>query len=165
MAVESVARRLKITRGSQNNMQNPEEKLTNVSVVVDAAKEAVELEKRYIPIGYNIDSVNQVASEILAAQLEGAATSLKQLRDACANAPALMKRLATQNVNTTFITETICNAAKKHALPINSDVLNKTIEARSLLWAVQVIPAAGYNFNKLCNLIDIEGANQIGLGK
>lgn len=144
----------------------PKKRLTSVSVVLEAAKEAAELEKRrYVPIIQGIDGVYQYSSEQLAAQLVGAATSLQQLKDGCTYAPAFTKRLATQHINTTTITDTICAAAKMPALSTNEDVLNKTAEARTRVWIVTALPACGYNFNKLCNLIDIDGANSVGLGK
>ncbi|KAG7009267.1 hypothetical protein G7Y79_00003g011350 [Physcia stellaris] len=138
--------------------------LTERTALLEAAKEAAELEKRrYVPIIQGIDGVYQYSSEQLAAQLVGAATSLQQLKDGCTYAPAFTKRLATQHINTTTITDTICAAAKMPALSTNEDVLNKTAEARTRVWIVTALPACGYNFNKLCNLIDIDGANSVGL--
>lgn len=130
----------------------------------NAANAAVE-KRSFIPIWQGIDGVHRYSSEVLAAQFEGAATSLRQLKEYCAHAPALMKRLANQDLNTTLITEAICAASKQPILATDHDIVNKTAEARTLLWIVEAIPACGYQFNKLCNLIDIDGANSIGLSK
>ena len=117
----------------------------------------------FVPIIHGLEGVLLYASETLAAQLEGAATSINELKKECAFRSALTSRLAAQGYNTTFIINEICDASKKPTLATNAEIQNKTLEASTKIWIVQALGAIGGNFNKLCNIIDIDAANSVGL--
>ena len=110
-----------------------------------------------------MEGVLLYASETLAAQLEGAATSINELKKECACSSDLTSRLAAQGYNTTFIINEICDASKKPTLATNAEIQNKTLEASTKIWIVQALGAIGGNFNKLCNIIDIDAADSVGL--
>ena len=112
---------------------------------------------------HGIDGVLKYASETLAAQLEGAATSIKELKAGCAVGTTLTSRLATQGYNTTFIVNDICDASKKPQLATDAEIKNKTLEASTKIFIVQALGSIGGNFNKLCNIIDVDAANSVGL--
>ena len=99
----------------------------------------------------------------MAAQLEGAATSIKELKAGCTYGSSLTSRLATQGLNTTFIINEICEASKKPQLATNAEIQNKTLEAATKIFIVQALSATGNQVNKLCNLIDVDSANSVGL--
>lgn len=131
-------------------------------IVSDPAHGTVE-KRRFVPIIHGLEGVLKYASETLAAQLEGAATSTKQLKAGCAHGKDLTSRLATQGYNTTFILNEICDASKQPTLATNAEIQNKTAEASTKIWIVQALGAIGGNFNKLCNIIDVDAANSVGL--
>ena len=89
----------------------------------------------------------QYASETLAAQIEGAATSVKELKGFCAHAPALTSRLAQEGYNITVITNAICTASMQSALKSNTNVQALTRAASSKIWVVQ---ALGTSFQISC---------------
>ncbi|KAL8794562.1 MAG: hypothetical protein Q9195_002897 [Heterodermia aff. obscurata] len=136
--------------------------LTERTALSGPAHEAA-VTRRFVPIIHGLEGVLLYASETLAAQLEGLATSVKELQVACAHGTALTSRLATQGYNTTFILNEICDASKKPTLATDAEIQNKTLEASTRIWIVQALGAIGGNFNKLCNIIDIDAANSVGL--
>lgn len=110
-------------------------------------------------------SVLETASELLAIQILGAATSLDQLKVLCDVFPASSSRLQAGHYDINLIQKIICAAAGGKAIPSLQEITALTVEVSSEIWIIQAIGAVQgkSGVKKLCDLINVSAASAIGL--
>ena len=107
----------------------------------------------------------EVASELLAIQIVGAATSLEQLKILCDIDLTASSRLNVESYNTGLIHEIFCAAADAETVPPQEEITALTTEKSTEIWIIQAIGAVTgkSGVQKLCNLINVNAASAVGL--
>lgn len=113
-----------------------------------------------------IQSVLTLASELYAVQLTGSVSASNQLKFLCRDyVPISSSRLQPLGYDIGLIKNILCAAAAGYALPPLELILALTKEISTEIWIVQAIGAVtGHDgVQKLCDLINVEAADAIGL--
>lgn len=105
--------------------------------------------------------VAQLVSELVAVQIVGAATTQAQLDYLCNTFS--YARLNAQFYNVTLMQQIICAGSKPPTLTFLPLIRNLTTLVSTEIWIVQAIGAVQGNVDKLCDIIDPQAANAIGL--
>lgn len=110
-------------------------------------------------------SVLETASELLAIQIIGAATSLDQLKFLCLVFPSNSSRLQSEQYDVALIQKIVCAAADEKTIPSLDEIKALTIEISTEIWIIQAIGAVQgkSGVRKLCGLINVSAASAIGL--
>lgn len=100
-------------------------------------------------------------------QIVGAATSIEQLDALCAQSKTAngVSRLRASGYNIPILTKVICAGAAAPALPSLDLIRELVAEVSTQIWIVQAIGAVTgpQGVQNLCNWINVEAANAIGL--
>ncbi|MCJ1468753.1 hypothetical protein MMC07_007383 [Pseudocyphellaria aurata] len=137
--------------------------------IADVGAQAAPIVQRDTTIAaYEPDTIERVlatASELLAAQIVGAADSILTLQTVCQFFPVFTSRLNSQGYDTALMQQIICDSAAGTDVPSLSEVQAVTIELSSEIWIIQAIGAVQgkSGVKKLCNLINNAAASAIGL--
>lgn len=110
-----------------------------------------------------LPGVLEYASQTLAVQIVGAATSLSELKHLCKHVDGLTVRLHQQGYDTNFIKNAICVAANATHLATDAEIQAQTLQASSKIWTVQALASfKGYE-RAFCNIFSPDAASRVGL--
>lgn len=107
----------------------------------------------------------EVASELFAVQIVGAATSLDELKFLCQALPSNSTRLQSQKYDVALVQKIVCAAADAKVIPSQDEIVALTTEISTEIWIVSAIGAVQgkSGVKKLCDLINVPAASAIGL--
>ncbi|KAI9879746.1 MAG: hypothetical protein M1830_007371 [Pleopsidium flavum] len=114
------------------------------------------------PFSPSLELVINLASELFATQIIGAATTNSELDFLCAHLPIIA--LAEEGLNTTIITSLICTASQA-PIPSPADSRAAVITISTKIWIVQAIGSVvgKKDLQTLCDIINPSAAGVVGL--